>query len=32
MPPGGANDSLGDEDVARAVDFMLASVRSLSTK
>ena len=32
MPPRGGNDSLGGEDVARAVDFMLASVRSLNTK
>ena len=30
MPARGGNRSLGDQDVARAVDFMLASVRSLN--
>jgi cytochrome c5 len=32
MPPRGGRDSLGDEDIAKAVDFMLASVRSLDSK
>jgi uncharacterized protein (DUF2252 family) len=32
MPPRGGRDSLGDEDVAKAVDFMLASVRSLDSR
>lgn len=30
MPAHGGNRSLGDQDMARAVDFMLASVRSLN--
>jgi cytochrome c5 len=32
MPPRGGRDSLGDEDVAKAVDFMIASVRSLNSE
>lgn len=31
MPPRGGNDTLADEDVRRAVDFMLAAVEKLGT-